>query len=483
MSAPSPSRRGRASERLLAWLFLGAIAAVPVAQAVIELGRGQRVQFTDVLRRPFTAANLRQYESTLESQSWFQQTLRPQMQRLLFDIVRDTGAKAIEGIDGWFFYRPDVRYLVEPDRVEVAATEARWVASTPAPTRRASVCGAVVRFREQLRERGIELLVAPIPGKPSVYPDRLTRRAGAAPKDVRSPTEDLIRALEAQGVATVDLFGTFRRYRDEHPLDGDGNALYLARDTHWTPRGAQLAAGETARRLRALGWMGADTGGAAGPVRLRTQSVVVARHGDVLDMMQIPGVARRYPAERVECVQVLDPALGMLVPSSSDRPGTYRYPARPAPVLVLGDSFCRIYQHAEPQSLGEQSEPAPPAAQTAHTAHTAPDAAAQAAGANAPDTNGTPLSASPDASAAARSGGKRLLPGSAGFIAHLGLELGTPADAIVSDGGASTDVRRKLSTHPEILEGKRVVVWAFVERDVALGRAGWEDVPLPPKLD
>ena len=55
-------------------------------------------------------------------------------------------------------------------------------------------------------------------------------------------------------------------------------------------------------------------------------------------------------------------------------------------------------------------------------------------------------------------------------------------DAIVSDGGASTDVRRKLSTHPEILEGKRVVVWQFVERDIGLGWAGWADVPLPVEL-
>lgn len=48
---------------------------------------------------------------------------------------------------------------------------------------------------------------------------------------------------------------------------------------------------------------------------------------------------------------------------------------------------------------------------------------------------------------------------------------------------ASTDVRRKPSTNPEILEGKKVVVWEFVERDIALGRQGWEDVPLPAKLD
>ncbi|MCX6929320.1 MAG: hypothetical protein NT154_39780 [Verrucomicrobia bacterium] len=81
------------------------------------------------------------------------------------------------------------------------------------------------------------------------------------------------------------------------------------------------------------------------------------------------------------------------------------------------------------------------------------------------------------------SGPRRLLPGSAGFISHLARALKVPVDAIVSDGGASTDVRRKLSTNPAILEGKKVVVWAFVERDIALGTKGWEDVPLPPRLD
>ena len=114
-------------------------------------------------------------------------------------------------------------------------------------------------------------------------------------------------------------------------------------------------------------------------------------------------------------------------------------------MLVLGDSFCRIYQYPEPQSLGE-------------------------------------LAAATTAAPARESGPKRLLPGSAGFISHLALALRSPVDAIVSDGGAATDVRRRLSTDPEILEGKRVVIWEFVERDIALGAEGWEEVPLPKKL-
>ena len=54
-------------------------------------------------------------------------------------------------------------------------------------------------------------------------------------------------------------------------------------------------------------------------------------------------------------------------------------------------------------------------------------------------------------------------------------------DYVISDGGAATDVRQRLSVDPEMLENKRVVIWEFAERDVRYGRAGWSDVPLPPE--
>jgi hypothetical protein len=114
---------------------------------------------------------------------------------------------------------------------------------------------------------------------------------------------------------------------------------------------------------------------------------------------------------------------------------------------VLGDSFCRIYQEREPRSLGEII-----------------GAAGDASSGNS-RAGGTPT---------------RLLPGSAGFPSYLAMALQAPLDFIVSDGGASTDVRRSLATNPEILEGKKVVVWEFVERDIQLGKAGWLDVALPP---
>ena len=54
-----------------------------------------------------------------------------------------------------------------------------------------------------------------------------------------------------------------------------------------------------------------------------------------------------------------------------------------------------------------------------------------------------------------------------------------PLASIVNDGGASTLVRQQLSRKPELLRGKKLVVWEFVERDVRFGTEGWQPVPLP----
>jgi hypothetical protein len=61
----------------------------------------------------------------------------------------------------------------------------------------------------------------------------------------------------------------------------------------------------------------------------------------------------------------------------------------------------------------------------------------------------------------------------AGIIAHVAKGLGFPLASLVNDGGASTVVRQQLLRRPELLRGKTVVVWAFVERDIRFGDKGW----------
>jgi len=430
------SRRPLSSEVALAVCFLAIIFGVPISQICIQLGHGQRVQFTDVFRYAPTEKNLRQFEQGLKDESWFEQRLRPLTQQFLFRLLGDTGSKADMGRDGWLFYRPDVRYVVEPDRPDLGDSVGDWV-QAPEGTYQDNVARAIVRFRDQLRDRNIELLVMPVPGKPSIYPEMMWRTSQREGKGLASPTLSLMEKLHAQGVEVVNLFNRFQQVRQNTSKD----YLYLAQDTHWTPEGARLAAESVAEKLQALGWAPQPT------VEFRSRKVRVKRYGDVLEMIQPRASRRNVPAEEVNGDQVADNAGRLLTSSQAERPGTYRYPGGTVSLLVLGDSFCRIYQEREPRSLGEII-----------------GAAGDASSGNS-RAGGTPT---------------RLLPGSAGFPSYLAMALQAPLDFIVSDGGASTDVRRSLATNPEILEGKKVVVWEFVERDIQLGKAGWLDVALPP---
>jgi hypothetical protein len=429
--------RSRMPQIVLVVGLLGVIGGVPLGQVALELHRGERAQFTDLFRYAPSERNLRRYERTLE-QKWFgSQTVRPWTQWLLFRLFGDMGAKGLMGREGWVFYRPGVRYLVEHGRAETGAAARR--------PRFGAAVDAIVRFRDQLRGRGVHLLVVPAPGKASVHADRLTAREAGARGTFRSPTEDLLAELGRRGVASVDLFSLFRERRSLAP---SGGALYLACDTHWRPAGAALAAEAAADKLRALGW-------APKPQReYRTRRVRVVRRGDVPQMLRVPGISDAFPAETVPCEQVLDEAAGPMVPHPGAPSGTYssdhlKDTPLESSVLVLGDSFCRIYQTREPRSLGR--------------------VAGQAGGTH------------PAGKRAARGGTRRLLPGSAGFCSLLARSLRAPVDYVIDDGGAATAVRQKLSTNAEILENKKVVVWEFAERELSLGREGWRDVPLPPE--
>ena len=143
-----------------------------------------------------------------------------------------------------------------------------------------------------------------------------------------------------------------------------------------------------------------------GSVKYGTRPVAVEQYGDVLRMMRVPQIEKLYEPQRMDCAQVVDPATGQ---PYKDDPNS--------PVLVLGDSFLRIFERDEP--------------------------------------------------------------GSGGFIAHLAHNLGFGVTSVVNDGGASTLVRQQLASRPGLLTGKKVVIWEFVERDIRFGTEGWQVIRVP----
>ena len=369
----------KAKNLLLIGAFAVAIYGVGLTQAIVEARRGERPQFLDLFGRAPGEKHLRDFEEDLEDTSVFAQYLRPTMQYAQLVALGNTGDYALKGHDGWLFYKNGVQFLVEP-----------WDGND-------AVADAIVSFRDRLAARGIKLLVVPAPGKASVYPDRLTARARAGDAGVHAHSRQLIDQLRARGVEVADLYEVFARTRTGV---GEGADLYLQRDTHWSPAGMRIAAQAVAARLIDLGWV------VRGDTAYDLRPASIERRGDIVHMMRSPRIEARLDRQRVDCAQVV--TQGDASPYADDPHSD---------VLVLGDSFLRIYQTDEPES--------------------------------------------------------------AGFIAHLARELGMPLTSIVNDGGASTLVRQELARKPALLTGKKVVIWEFVERDIRFGAEGWKDVTLP----
>ena len=104
----------RKTQIALTAAFVLLIFGVGLTQAAIELARSERPQFTDLFSQAPTERNLRTFEKNLEDESWFAQKARPLLQFAHFVLFRDAGEKVVLGRDGWLFYKPGMRYLIEP---------------------------------------------------------------------------------------------------------------------------------------------------------------------------------------------------------------------------------------------------------------------------------------------------------------------------------------------------------------------------------
>lgn len=352
---------------------------------------------------------LRKYEKEIESSSIFANSIRPLVQFVSFKLFGDPGEKAILGKNGWMFYKPDVEYLHKPSvtdpRSKVVDYNSKPVMDDPVKV--------ILDFKNQLSEMDIELLVMIVPGKPSIYPDLINPAIKVSFKQEISHSQHILKILEEKGVKTVDLFTPFLQERQRDSLFGD--SLYLRTDTHWKNRGPRLAAASVASVVKQMPWFHDYFP----KTEYTMDTVEVFRNGDIgvmtrLSDIKIGKMQLKLPMEKAKCYQVFS-----VIRNDSGKiisRNLYKDEYRKARILVLGDSFSRIYQTDEPRS--------------------------------------------------------------AGWISHLAYELSEPLASIINDGGASTIVRQTLSNKASLLKGKKLVIWEFVERDLRFGEGGWKEVPI-----
>lgn len=389
----------------------------------------------------WTSRYLRAFEKKVEDENALVLAVRPRYQLAVWNIFNDPGEKVVLGAgEGrWLFYRQDVEFLVQPSPLDERS------AKLDNPVQ------AILRFRDQLKAKGVELLVVITPGKPSIYPERLTGRAsdGVAGNaaGLQSHGKKILDSLTRAGFNTVDLYTPLLAAKKD---DASLGPLYLNDDTHWTPRGAELAAAEIAAAVKRL-----DSDGKINLTELRQKHAdgsypmsfvakdsVADRMGDVGEMSGLNkfGV---FKTQRVTGHVVMQQNINSLADSicidsaykeckndsntlclwTSLTACGFKYDTtvtpfkddfRKAKILILGDSFSRIYQTDSPVN--------------------------------------------------------------AGWIAHFAKNMNRPVASIVSDGGASTLVREKLARKAGVLKGKKLLIWEFVERDLRFGAEGWKEV-------
>lgn len=437
----------------------------------------------------WTSRYLRAFEKKVEDENALVLAVRPRYQLAVWNTFNDPGEKVVLGAgEGrWLFYRQDVEFLVQPSPLDVRS------AKLDNPVQ------AILRFRDQLKAKGVELLVVITPGKPSVYPERLTGSAqnlngadaagsenAAAGLNSAGHGKAILDSLARLGLNTVDLYTPLLAAKAD---DAKLGPLYLEDDTHWTPRGAELAAGEIAAAVKRLDSAGkikleelqkhAD---GSYPLSFVTKDSVADRMGDIGEMsglnkfnvfkvQQVTGhvVSQQNIIERIGMAQSSANCLDSLMKDCPERDDScyfaknspcdeddaacvraltkscpkgsafdscyyarmnpceesdslyydttvtpFKDDFRKAKILILGDSFSRIYQTDSPVN--------------------------------------------------------------AGWIAHFAKEMGRPVASIVSDGGASTLVREKLARKAGVLKGKKLLIWEFVERDLRFGAEGWKEV-------
>ena len=140
-----------------------------------------------------------------------------------FGLFRETAEGAVAGKSGWLFTDEEYRYDEQAD------------------DRLAENLDLIVGTAATLEDRGITLIVALLPDKARIYPEHLAR---PRPTGSEMRFDRSIEVLAPAGLNAPDLRDALLAAKAEGPT-------FLARDTHWTPLGAQRVAAVLAPMIAA----------------------------------------------------------------------------------------------------------------------------------------------------------------------------------------------------------------------------------------
>lgn len=374
-----------------------------------------------VREQPNLQDHLRSFEGELEDAA-YATDIRQWVQFRLTAWLGEGNAKTVIGDEGRLYYQAAIGGLVgygplkaEPDSVMKNPDRAVWTPPLP----------VIKKFAAQLKDRGIELMLVPVPVKPMIYPEGIGRgKAGkgkwAGPVGHQDQNA-LYEQLRQSGIDVIDLSDTFWSMKK----DGE---VYLKQDTHWTQATMQRAVKEVAARVREKAWFD-ETHKTHGTLTTREEVIKRQSIGDLTDMLGLKKPADLFDQETQQIAVIKDTSTGK--PPVSD-PGS--------PIVLLGDSFVNIFDDS---------------------------------GSGFGDPKWKPKNETDKE------------PGiGAGFAQHLAADLQTPLQIHTANGGGATQIRQEFAESGDnVVRAKKLVIWVLASRDLllsetpgSLAKIMWRDV-------
>jgi alginate O-acetyltransferase complex protein AlgJ len=308
---------------LLTYGFLLAIAVVPLVQLWLEKSRDEDPFVLELFRHAPTRERLREFEEELAKTSDFKDYVQPRVQELLTRFGRVGNTKGAVGQGGFLYYVPGIEHVSGPDFLDAGriAQRERSAREAGSPVH-ADPRPAIFALQRALAQRGIQLVLFPVPDKAMLQPLQLHGRG------------DPGKGLEVAHNAGWPQFAAELKARQLtlfHPapatLAPGEPPRFLTQDTHWNPRWMRVVAQELATLIQAKV--------ALPPVEPKPQYTLteepVERVGDVTDMLKLPEEQKLFLPERVRIDVVKDAS------------GATWEPDQKADVLLLGDSFNNVF--------------------------------------------------------------------------------------------------------------------------------------------
>ncbi len=274
-------------------------------------------------------ASMNRFEEGLDEASFVAARALSRFQWIMTKHLKAGNEQVVLGRRGWLYFRPAVDSITGPGFLDPQALARREASGEPwKPDPRPDPVAALADFAAQLADRGITLVVVPIPVKAAIHPEGLAR---ALEED--APLENPSFKTFMTRLAELDIPAYSPGERLAEALrarSGQTRPQFLRTDTHWTPSAMETTAAGLADFLA----KNVPLPEVAATVLSREEAWVEGR-GDLVALLRLPAMRPLFLPERVPVQRVL---LSTGEPWTAD-PG--------ADVLVLGDSFTNIYSQGE----------------------------------------------------------------------------------------------------------------------------------------